>query len=111
MAHIQRGEQRQYIQQQAEMDFSGAYANLLNQGVQQGVSITQKANEATMANNQIELSTRFLQKNNEINTKYQADPTNPQREVELQEAFNSLANEFKINPVCEAQWNNIKNNV
>ena len=111
MAHIQRGEQRQYIQQQAEMDFSGAYANSLNQGVQQGVSITQKANEATMANNQIELSTRFLQKNNEINTKYQADPTNPQREVELQEAFNSLANEFKINPVCEAQWNNIKNNV
>ncbi|MBQ4114639.1 hypothetical protein IJD34_04475 [bacterium] len=111
MAHIQRGDTRQYIQREAQMDFSGAYANMLNQGVQQGVSITQKANESTMANNQIELSTRFLAKNNEINTKYQADPTNPQREVELQEAFDSLANEFKINPVCEAQWNQIKNNV
>lgn len=111
MAHIQRGDTRQYIQQEALKDFSGAYANLINQGVQQGVSITQKANESAMANNQIELSTRFLAKNNEINTKYQADPTNPQREVELQEAFNSVANEFKINPVCEGQWNQIKNNV
>lgn len=111
MAHIQRGDTRQYIQREAETDFSGAYANMLNQGVQQGVSITQKANESTMANNQIELSTRFLAKNNEINTKYQADPTNPQREIELQEAFDSVASEFKINPVCEAQWNQIKNNV
>ena len=111
MAHIQRGDTRQYIQQEALKDFSGAYANLINQGVQQGVSITQKANESAMANNQIELSTRFLAKNNEINTKYQADPTNPQREIELQEAFNSVANEFKINPVCEGQWNQIKNNV
>ena len=111
MAHIQRGDTRQYIQQEALKDFSGAYANLINQGVQQDVSITQKANESAMANNQIELSTRFLAKNNEINTKYQADPTNPQREIELQEAFNSVANEFKINPVCEGQWNQIKNNV
>ena len=111
MANISRGDSRQYISSQAGADFAGAYANMLNQGIQQGVSIAQKANESTLANNQIDLSTKFLAINNEINTKYQADPTNPQREIELQQAFDSLASEYKINPVCETQWNQIKNNV
>ena len=85
--------------------------NKLAGGISTAISVTQKANEATLANNQIDLSTRFLSKNNEINTKYQADPTNPERENELKEAFESLANEYKINPLCKSQWNDIKNNV
>lgn len=112
MAHIQRGDDRQYLTQgSAELDNLGQMAGLLNQGLQTGVSITQKANESTMASNQIDLSTRFLAENNKINTKYQADPTNPQREVELQQAFESLANQYKINPVCQKQWSDIKTNV
>lgn len=112
MAHIQRGDDRQYLTQgSAELDNLGQIAGVLNQGLQTGVSITQKANESTMASNQIDLSTRFLAENNKINTKYQADPTNPQREVELQQAFESLANQYKINPVCQKQWSDIKTNV
>jgi len=84
---------------------------MLESAVNSGVSITQKANESTLANNQIDLSTKFLAKNNEINTKYQADPTNPERETELKQAFEALASQYKINPVCETQWNDIKNNV
>lgn len=112
MAHIQQGDTRQYFSNhEGNIDFSGQVANLLNQGVNAGVSITQKANESTLANNQIDLSTKFLAKNNEINTKYQADPTNPQREVELQQAFETLSNQYKINPLCQKQWSDIKNSV
>lgn len=52
-----------------------------------------------------------MAKNNEINTKYQADPTNPEREVEIKEAFEELANSYEINPVCQGQWNTLKNNI
>lgn len=112
MGHIQQGDIRQYFSQhQPDIDYSGQYANMLNSGLQTGVSITQKANESTMASNQIDLSTKFLAENNKINTKYQSDPTNPQREVELRQAFDSLANQYKINPACEKQWSDIKTNV
>ncbi|MCD8378070.1 MAG: hypothetical protein LUB59_04700, partial [Candidatus Gastranaerophilales bacterium] len=112
MVHIQRGDERQYLPQGiAQKDFSGEYAAMFNQGVNSAVTITQKANESTLANNQIDLSTKFLAKNNEINTKYQADPTNPERENELQQTFESLAAQYKINPACQSQWNDIKNNV
>lgn len=111
MAHIQQGDQRQYFASESPVDFSGQVANVLGQGLNTGVSITQKANESTMASNQIDLSTKFLAKNNEINTKWQADPTNPQREIELKQAFESLAEEYKINPVCQKQWADIKTNV
>ena len=112
MAHIQQGDTRQYFSKhEGAIDTTGQYANMINQGIQSGVSITQKANESTMASNQIDLSTRFLAENNKINTKYQADPTNPQREVELRQAFDSLASQYKINPVCEKQWADIKTNV
>ena len=108
---IQRGDQRQYFQQVAGKTNIGEMALLANEALNTGVSVTQKANESNLANNQIDLSTKFLAKNNEINTKYQADPTNPEREVEIQEAFEELASSYDINPVCQGQWNTIKNNV
>ena len=111
MANIQRGDQRQYYQQVASKTNIGDMALLANEALNTGMTITQKANEATLANNQIKLSNDFYVKNNEINTKYQADPTNPEREVELREAFEQLASEYEINPVCQGQWNTIKNNV
>lgn len=79
--------------------------------VNTALDVTQKANQATLANNQIDLSTKFLAKNNEINTKYQSDPTNPEREIELKQAFDSLAEQYKVNPLCQTQWNNIKTDV
>lgn len=109
---IQRGDVRQYLSQgAANTDFSGQYANMANSALNSGVTIAQKANQSTLANNQIDLSTQFLAKNNEINTKYQADPTNPERERELREAFDSLSSQFKVNPVCQKQWNDIKSDV
>lgn len=79
--------------------------------VNTALDVTQKANQAALANNQIDLSTKFLAKNNEINTKYQSDPTNPEREIELKQAFDSLAEQYKVNPLCQTQWNNIKTDV
>lgn len=112
MANIQRGDTKQYLTKGiAEQDFTGNAANIFESGVQSAYTITQKANESTLANNQIDLSANFLLKNNEINTKYQNDPTNPQREIELKDAFESIANQYKINPVCQKQWSEIKNSV
>ncbi len=108
---IQRGDDRKYFQHQALKSYAGEVAQLVNDGLNTGVSIAQKANESNLANNQISLSTEFMAKNNEINTKYQADPTNPEREIEIQEAFEELANSYEINPVCQGQWSTIKNNI
>ena len=112
MANIQRGDARQYISQAiANQDFSGQYAKIAENALNAGISITEKANQSTLANNQIDLSTKFLAKNNEINTKWQADPTNPERENELKQAFESLSSQYKVNPLVQKQWNDIKNDV
>lgn len=104
MANVQRGDIRQYLPQGiANQDFSGQYARLAENAMNAGVSITEKANQSTLANNQIDLSTKFLAKNNEINTKWQADPTNPEREKELKQAFESLSSQYKVNPLVQNQ--------
>lgn len=112
MANIQRGDARQYLSQAiANQDFSGQYAKIAENAMNAGISITEKANQSTLANNQIDLSTKFLAKSNEINTKWQADPTNPERENELKQAFESLSSQYKVNPLVQKQWNDIKNDV
>lgn len=111
MAHIERGDNRQYFSQESLIDTSGDMAKATGNAVDAGVSITQKAQESTLANYQIDLSAKFLEKNTEINTKYQADPTNPERETELQEAFDMMAEEYKVNPLVAKQWGDIKSNV
>lgn len=110
--HVQQGNTRQYLSNAIQNVTNwGDIGSTINQGLEAGIQITQKANEAKMANFQVDLSTRFLEKNNEINIKYQADPTNPDREKEIKEAFDSLAEQYHINPLCSTQWNNIKDNV
>ena len=115
MANIQRSFERQYFAKQLP-------GNEVSEGIKQVgdtlldtsntvLNVTQKANEAKLANYQVDLSTRWMAKNNEINTKYQADPTNPEREKELEEAFGMLASEYEINPLCEGQWSRVKDNV
>ncbi len=112
MAHIEQGNQRQYFSQAVEQtaDYGDIGQNLIDGGMQIA-SITQMANESKMSNYQVDLSTKFLEKNNEINTKYQQDPTSPEREREIKEAFENLSGEYKINPLCQGQWRQIKNNV
>ena len=115
MAHINSYRDRQYFDSQ----ISG---NEVSEGIKKvgetfvntfntGLSAVEKANESTLSNYSIDLSTNFLAKNNEINTKYQADPTNPERETELQQAFDTMAEDYQINPLCKKQWNEIKSNV
>ena len=93
MAHIERGNNREYFSNQ----LSG---NEISEGIKQvgqslansfndAQNITLSANESKLANNQVDLSSEFFKKNNEINTKYQADPMNPDREKELAEATKS----------------------
>lgn len=115
MANIQRSFERQYFAKQLPghevsegiKTVGDAFVDTTNTIL----NVTQKANEAKLANYQVDLSTKWMAKNNEINTKYQADPTNPEREKELDEAFGMLASEYEINPLCEGQWSKIKDNV
>ena len=98
MAHIEQGNQRQYfsraVEQVGQME---QVASELFGAVPQSMSIAQQANESKLSNYQVDLSTQYLAKNTEINTKYQQDPTNPQREVELKEAFENLASKYEVN--------------
>ena len=115
MVHIAPQRDRQYFSQGLEghevSQGIKSVGNALSNSINTGISVVQKANETKMMNNQIDLSTKFLAKNNEINTKWQADPTNPEAEKERQEAFEALASQYKINPLCETQWNEMKNGI
>lgn len=115
MGHINTYRDRQYFAHELSgnevSEGIRRIGNNISNQINTANSIIQKANESTLANNQIDLSTKFLAKNNEINTKWQADPTNPQREKEIQEAFDTLSSEYKVNPLCEKQWSDIKSNV
>ena len=115
MANVQRGNQRQYFANQISgNEISEAIrhvGNTLSGTFNQTQNVINKANESKLANYQIDLSTKWMAKNNEINTKYQADPTNPQREVELAESFEQLASQYEVNKFCQGQWGQIKNNV
>lgn len=109
MANIQRGDQRQYYSQQLtqNVDVTEQVTNAFN-------SITgavQKANASKLASNQIDLSNKYMMKVDEINNKYQADPTSEDRQRELKESFDLLAGQYKVNPLVQGQWNEIKNNV
>ncbi|MBQ7977701.1 MAG: hypothetical protein IJ301_03860 [Clostridia bacterium] len=112
---IPRGNQREYYSReltghevsQGIMQVGSGIANAI--GTAQ--TVVERANESKLANYQIDLSNRFMQINNDINTKYQSDPTNPQRNKELDEAFSLLAGEYKVNPMVQGRWGEIKNNV
>jgi len=115
MAHINTYRDRQYFSHELSGHETSQgikqIGDALSNNINTAIDVTQRANQSTLASNQIDLSTKFLAKNNEINTKYQADPTNPQREVELKQAFDSLANQYKVNPLCQKQWSDIRTNV
>lgn len=112
---IPRGNQREYYSReltghevsQGIMQVGSGIANSI--GAAQ--TVVERANESKLANYQIDLSNRFMQINNDINTKYQSDPTNPQRNKELDEAFSLLAGQYKVNPMVQGRWGEIKNNV
>ena len=106
---VQKGDVRQYISNGvAEKNQLGAYAGLVNQAMGATQSIAQQANQADIASKQIDLMSEWYKKNNEINTKYQADPTNPQRETDLKEAFETLSEQYQVNPFVQSQWNEVK---
>ena len=57
--NIQRGDNRQYFSNGVDRDFSAQISANLSQALNAGVQISQKANEAKLANYQIDLSSRF----------------------------------------------------
>lgn len=110
--NVQRGDTRQYFSHEAEnVNSVGQVASILGGAVEAGVDIAEKAQQSKIANYRVDLSTKFLAKNNEINLKYQSDPTNPERERELKETFDSMADGYKINPVSQTQWKLVKDDV
>lgn len=112
---IQRGNIREYYSKELTGHEVSQGIAQVGSGIVNAIgavqSVSEKANESKLANYQIDLSNRFMQINNDINTKYQSDPTNPERNKELDEAFSMLAGEYKVNPLIEGRWGEIKNNV
>lgn len=108
---IQRGDQRQYFAKEVEQNYTGVLARALNDTFQTGINITQKAQASDLANKQQQYANQIYIKNNEINTKWQADPTNPEVEKERKEAFKEIADSFEINPISQGHWNNMINEI
>lgn len=112
MAHIQTGDYRKVFSQVAEQstDLSGV-GNALMGTFNAATAVAHKANESKLANYQIDLANKALKINNDINIKYQDDPTNPEREKEFNEQFELLASEYKVNPLVQGKWGQIKTHV
>ena len=112
---IQRGNIREYYSKELTGHEVSEGIMQVGTGIANAIgtvqSVTEKANESKLANYQIDLSNKFMKINNDINTKYQSDPTNPQRNKELDEAFSLLAGQYKVNPLVEGRWGEIKNNI
>lgn len=111
MAKIQQGDYLRAKPMVADTsDFSGVQ-NAIGGLVNTAQAVNEKANASKIANMSIELSNKALQLNNDINLKYQKDPTNPEREREFKEGFDLLAQEYKVNPFLDGKWGEIKNNI
>lgn len=112
MTHIQRGDTREVFTNVAtkSADYSGAISGI-NNVLNASINVAEVANQSKLANHQIDLANEALKLNNEINTKYQADPTNPEREREFNEGFELLSQKYKVNPLVQGRWNEIKGNV
>ena len=108
---IQRGDQRQYFSKEVQQNYIGEIARSLNDTFQTGMNIAQKAQLSDLANKQQQYANQVYLKNNEINTKWQADPTNPEVEKERKEAFKEIADSFEINPISQGHWNNMINEI
>ena len=112
---IQRGNIREYYSKELTGHEVSEGIKQVGTGIANAIgtvqSVTEKANESKLANYQIDLSNKFMKINNDINTKYQSDPTNPQRNKELDEAFSLLAGQYKVNPLVEGRWGEIKNDI
>ena len=112
MGNIQRGDNRQYLpngvaEYSALGDNINAVANLVNSAA----VINRQAETAKMAKYQVELSNEFQVKNNEINTKYQADPTSPEREQELKQAFEEMSNKYQVGSIVQGEWGQAKQQI
>lgn len=112
MGNIQRGDDRQYLTNGA-VDYNtfgdnfNTAAGLMNTAA----TINRQAETAKMAKFQVELSNEFQLKNNEINTKYQADPTSPDRENEIKQAFEEMANKYQVGPIVQGEWGQTKQKI
>ena len=109
MVQVQRGDDRQYFTNTAREygDYSGAVSTAINTVD----SISKQANQTKLANYQVDLSARFMKKNQEINTKYQTEPDNPERDKELKSAFDNLVAEYKVSPFVQKQWKETQNKI
>ena len=112
MANVQRGDIQQVFSNVAEQsaDFS-QIGNSINRAIFAASDVAAIANESKLANMQIDLANEALKLNNEINIKYQADPTNPERDREFNEGFELLAGKYQVNPLIQGKWGRIKTHV
>ena len=112
MANVQRGDIQQVFSNVAEQsaDFS-QIGNSINRAIFAASDVAAVANESKLANMQIDLANEALKLNNEINIKYQADPTNPERDREFNEGFELLAGKYQVNPLIQGKWGRIKTHV
>lgn len=112
MGNIQRGDNRQYLTNGvAEYSTFGDNINAVAGLMNTAATINRQAETAKMAKYQVELSNEFQIKNNEINTKYQADPTSPQREQELKQAFEVMADKYKVGSMVQGEWGQAKQKI
>lgn len=109
MVDVQRGDTRQYYTEGYEQ--KADWGPTLSGAVDAAVKIGQTAGQSKFAENQIDLNAKFMAKNNEINTKYQAEPNNPEREKELKTAFDELSSQYKVSPFLQREWTDAKNKI
>lgn len=114
MVQVQRGDTREYIQSQPEAvsDLSAvgnAVANLVDIGSQ-----IKKINDSSkMSKYAVDINNEMFVKNNEINTKYQADPFSENAIKERQQAFNQITAKYdeQFKTFSSREWQKMKDDI
>ncbi|MEI8127980.1 MAG: hypothetical protein WCG95_00050 [bacterium] len=111
MVDVQRGDDRQYFENFKPENDYGVNFQTTQSALNSGISIAQQANQSKLANYQVDVNNKLQTENDRINTKYQQDPANPERQKEFDETADSIFASYEINPLMQKQWGDVKNSV
>jgi len=104
---VQRGDDRQYFESFEPKNDGGANFNITSQALGSGLDIAQQAQKTKLASFQVEANTKAMRLSDEINTKYQADPTSQEREKEFSEGLKGIFAGYEVPQISKGDWDGI----
>lgn len=105
MVQVQRGDNRQYVATEYDINNANNVMSSLEQVAEGGIQIARIAGSTKLSEHQVDMQSKMMDINTQLNAKYQNDPFSPELEKERKEKFNELKNSYQISPFLNKEWN------